>query len=56
MPRQATVLAAAAALGLFPGAAQAFCGVYVGSPGEALANQSSEVVLAREGGGPRCRW
>ncbi len=37
-------------LALFaPGVSQAFCGTYVGSPGDDLYNQSSQVVIARDG-------
>ncbi len=32
-----------------PGAASAFCGTYVGAPGDALTNQASQVALARMG-------
>jgi hypothetical protein len=50
MKKKGTVLAAATALGLLPGTAGAFCGVYVGSPGDTMTNRASEVVLARDNG------
>ncbi len=35
---------------LFSGFAHAFCGAFVGAPGARLANQTSQVVYARDGG------
>jgi hypothetical protein len=37
-------------LALLLPAAQAFCGTFVGAPGASLTNQSSQVVIARDGG------
>ena len=35
--------------GLWAGPAAAFCGTYVGSPGVELTNQTSQVIIARQG-------
>ena len=39
----------ATVLGLWAGPAAAFCGTYVGSPGVDLTNQTSQVIIARQG-------
>ena len=39
----------ATTLGLWAGPAAAFCGTYVGSPGVELTNQTSQVIIARQG-------
>ena len=39
----------AAAMALIPGAAQAFCGFYVGKADASLFNDASQVVLVRDG-------
>ena len=39
----------ATVLGLWAGPAAAFCGTYVGSPGVELTNQTSQVIIARQG-------
>ena len=39
----------ATAFGIWAGPAAAFCGTYVGSPGVELTNQTSQVIIARQG-------
>jgi hypothetical protein len=39
----------ATVFGLWAGPAAAFCGTYVGSPGVELTNQTSQVIIARQG-------
>jgi len=34
---------------LLPGVAQAFCGTYIGGPGDELYNDASQIVIARQG-------
>jgi hypothetical protein len=55
-PRLKTVLAAAALLTGFSGAASAFCGFYVAKADSKLFNKSSKVVLAPRTMRQRSPW